>query len=94
MLLSVLGAFSVLLGCDMTQHLLLLQCCCCVCERRVCVLFFFFFFFFLYRSWGAERPELFFQKPPGARSKGPGVHFYACRITTPRRAFTSIVTVI
>ena len=58
-LLSVLGAFSVLLGCDMTNT----SCCSAVavCERRVL-----FLFFFLVSTRGAKKVRKSFpRKHPG-----------------------------
>ena len=71
MLLSVLGAFSVLLGCDMTNTF----CFCCavaVCERHV-----FFSSFFVSPRRG-KRPEIFFPRNSSgnlftrAQSQRPG----------------------
>ena len=67
-------------------HLLLLQCRCCV--RGVYLVGGGF-----YRPGEAKGPFFFPQKTPRPRSKRPGVPFYACTITMPRGAFTSIINV-
>ena len=92
-LLSVMGALSVLLGCDMIN-----TCCClavAVCVWEVFDFFFFLifciaprlrgvclFFFFFVSPQGAKNPEIFFHKAPifaPAKSYRP----FTCVITIP-----------
>ena len=83
----MVGALSVLVGCDMTN-----ACCCAVvCVRGVCVFVFLVscLFTFVYR--GAKFPGMFFQNTPRAHVKCPGAPFYAREVMAPPRAFTSII---
>ena len=77
-LLSVLGAFSVLLGCDMIN-----TCCCCsdvaVCEACLC----FFLFCFCIAPGGLKGPMSLSIKRPGHVVNAPGCLFTRARSQRP-----------